>query len=224
MGRQGARSVVSSARQFDRAGPPEGPQSPPFLVTRAVAIEKAGFFCPRPPIRQRRKGVMSMNMQERRPETDDERAPGGDAPGALSPKQELALQAVLSHPTLREAAAAAGVGDATLWRYMKDPEFSRRLREARREAVGHAALRLQGGAGEAVAVLRDLMTKEGAPPAARITAARTVLDYSFRVVEMDELKARLDELEQFILRKQEEEALDRGREAAEGGGEYEDED
>ena len=157
-----------------------------------------------------------------RPETDEEKSTGDAAPGALNPKQERALQAVLAHPNLKEAALAAGVSDATLWRYMKDAEFSRRLREARREAIGHAALRLQGSAGEAVAVLRDLMTKDAAPPAARITAARAVLDYSFRVVEADELKARLDELEQFLLRKQEEDALDRGRKKAEGEDEDED--
>ena len=107
---------------------------------------------------------------------------------------------------------------------MRDEEFSRRLREARGQAIGHAAVRLQGGASEAVAVLRDLMTKEAAPPAARITAARAVLDYSFRVVEMDDLRARLDGLEQSLLRKQEEDALDRGRKAAEGEEEDEDED
>lgn len=151
-------------------------------------------------------------MQEEGPEIDD--APSGEVqPGALSPRQERALQAVVSHPTLKEAALAAGVSDATLWRYMKDPEFERRLREARRVAVGHAAVRLQGATGEAVAVLRELMTRVEAPPAARISAARAVIDYSFRAVEMDELRARLRELEEFILRKQEEDALDRAESA-----------
>jgi hypothetical protein len=148
---------------------------------------------------------------------DDEKTREDAAPGTLNPRQELALQALLTHPTQKEAAAAAGVSDATLWRYMRDEEFSRRLREARHQAVGHAAASLQGGAGEAIAVLRDLMTKEDAPPSARIAAARIVIDYSFRVVETDDLKARLGELEQFILRKQEEDALDRGEKAVDGG-------
>ncbi len=143
-----------------------------------------------------------MNTQEQGPETDDEMALGGEARGAVSPRQELALQAVLSHSTLKEAAAAAGVGDTTLWRYMNDPEFSRRLREARRGAAGHAAVRLQRGASEAVAVLRDLMTNEGAPPAARVMAARTVIDYPFRVAEMDDLRGQPGELERFLIRKQ----------------------
>ena len=142
-----------------------------------------------------------VKTQEERPETDDEKAPGGDGHGGLSPKQERALHAVLTHPNLKEAALAAGVSDVTLWRYMKDAEFSRRLRESRRGAIDHVALRLQGSAAAAVTVLCDLMAKEDAPAAARISATRTVLDYAFRAVEMDDLKARVGELEQFILRK-----------------------
>lgn len=134
--------------------------------------------------------------------------------GELSAKQELALQALISHPTLKEAALAAGVSEVTLWRYQQDEAFSKRLREIRRDAVNHTFTRLQCGSSDAFAVLRDLMMKEGTPAASRITAARTVLDYSLRAAEMDELKARVDELERFILRKQEEDALDR---ALEGG-------
>lgn len=135
--------------------------------------------------------------------------------GELSAKQELALRAIISHPTLKEAALAAGVSDSTIWRYMQDEAFSKRLREARRDAVSHAVIRLQQASSDAVTVLHELMMKEDAPAVARITACRTVLDYSFRAAEMDELKVRVDELERFILRKQEENALDR---ALEGGG------
>lgn len=107
---------------------------------------------------------------------------------SLPARQELALRAVISHPTLKEAASAAGVSETTLWRYKQDAEFSRRLREARREAVEHAVLRLQRASGDAVTVLHDLMVKDDAPAAARIAAARTVLDYSLRAVEIEELR------------------------------------
>jgi hypothetical protein len=128
--------------------------------------------------------------------------------GALSAKQELALQAVISHPTLKDAAGAAGVSEATLWRYRQDPEFSRRLREARREAVDHTVLRLQRVSPDAVTVLHDLMMKEDAPAAARITAARTVLDYSIRAVEIDELRRQVEDLAEFVRVKQEQDARD----------------
>jgi hypothetical protein len=126
----------------------------------------------------------------------------------LPDKQELALRAVISHPTLKEAALAAGIGETTLWRYMQDEAFSRRLRETRRDAVNHAVIRLQRASSDAVTVLHDLMMKDDAPASARITAARTVLDYAIRAVEIDELKARIDQLEDFLRRKQEEDALD----------------
>jgi hypothetical protein len=126
--------------------------------------------------------------------------------GSLPAKQELALRAVISHPTLKDAAHAAGVSETTLWRYMQDAEFSRRLREARREAVNHAVIRLQRASGDAVTVLGDIMTNDSAPASARITAARAVLDYSMRAVETDELRARIEELEEFVRAKQEEDA------------------
>ena len=147
-------------------------------------------------------------MSRTNPEDAPDTTPEPDGPGALPAKQESALRAVLSHPTLKEAALAAGISETTLWRYMQDGEFSKRLREARRDAVGHAVTRLQRASSDAVTVLRDLMMKEDAPAAARITAARTVLDYSMRAVETDELRARIDELEEFIRAKQEEDALD----------------
>ena len=162
-------------------------------------------------------------MKQTRAKNPDEIDEEPDDPNALSEKQERALQAVLSHPTLKEAALAAGISETTLWRYMQDEEFSRRLREARRDALSHAVTRLQQAAGEAVTVLHDLMIKNDVPPAARRSAASTILDYAFRADEHENLKGRIEELEKRILRKQEEDALDRGRKASGGGAAGEDE-
>lgn len=139
----------------------------------------------------------------------------------LPAKQELALRAVISHPTLKEAGLAAGVSEATLWRYMQDAEFSRRLREARREAMSHAVLRLQSAAGDAVRTLVSVMNDAGAGPWPRLTAARTVLDMAMRARQADDLQERIDQLEQFILRRQEEDALERARPFPRGGKEDE---
>lgn len=146
------------------------------------------------------KGLKVENAEEISQESEDV--------GGLPAKQELALRAIISHPTLKEAARAAGVSDATLWRYMQDEEFSKRLREARRDALSHTAVRIQQASSEAVTVLRDVMLKEDSPASARITAARTLLDYSFRVVELDEIKAQIEELKEFFRIKQVEDAMD----------------
>jgi hypothetical protein len=125
--------------------------------------------------------------------------------GELSLKQELALRAVISQPTLRDAARAAGVSAPTLWRYMQDEAFSRRLKVARREVVDHAFRRLQGAADDAVTALHDLVRREDTPARARIAAARSILEFSFRAAEYESLRARIDELEEFIRIKQEQE-------------------
>ena len=117
-----------------------------------MTIAKAGFLFFPVANSAETEEEKDMNTQGS-PEIDDT-SPEGAAPGALSPRQERALQALLTHSSLKEAAAAAGVSDATLWRYMKDAEFTRRLRGARREAVGHAAARLQRFSGDAVAGVR----------------------------------------------------------------------
>lgn len=127
---------------------------------------------------------------------------------ALPPNQERALRALLTAPSRKEAARAAGVSDSTLWRYTRDEAFARRLREAHQEIVGHAALRLRCESEGAVAVLAEIMKERGAPAFARIAAARSVLDYTIRVGEMEELRRRVEELEDFIKTRQEEAILD----------------
>src|SRR2546429_9717810 len=82
----------------------------------------------------------SLTMKGTQAKEKDEIAPDADDSNALSTKQELALQAVISHPTLKEAALAAGISKTTLCRYMQDEAFARRLREARRDAVLHAGI------------------------------------------------------------------------------------
>lgn len=66
---------------------------------------------------------------------------------------------------------------------------------------------MEGASDEAVTTLRELMLKESAPASARISAARTVLEYSRRAAGLEEVEARLEELEEFVRAKQEEEAL-----------------
>jgi hypothetical protein len=131
----------------------------------------------------------------------------GDEPAALTVKQERALQALLTHRTQKEAAEAAGVSETTLWRYMQIPEFSRRVTQAGRQSVEHSLTRLQRGSNDAVSVLYDLMMSEKTPPSTRILAVRTYLDLAVRATEIGQLRARVDELEEFLMKKQEEEEV-----------------
>ncbi len=115
--------------------------------------------------------------------------------------KDRAVLAVLSHPTLPEAAKAVGVATRTLLRWMQRPDFQEALRTARREALRHALGQLQTAMGEAVETLREVMRDPEAAPGARVSAARTVLESALRAVEVDELDARLAALEAELTRR-----------------------
>ena len=113
----------------------------------------------------------------------------------LSRNQERAISALLVHPTMAKAAAAAGVGEVTLWRWLQIPEFKEQYRLARREAVSQAVGHLQGACSIAVLALTDISQDVNCPASARVSAARTVLELALKGVELEDLAVRVEELE-----------------------------
>lgn len=125
----------------------------------------------------------------------DESKPG------LTRKQEGGIAALLIQPTMKEAATAAGVNEATLWRWLQSREFHAAYMKARRDSVKQALARLQQTTTEAVTVLRDIMIDTDAPCSVRVTAAKAIIDYSIKAVEVEDLEQRVFELEQLITQK-----------------------
>ena len=115
---------------------------------------------------------------------------------SLTPKQEKAITALLAQPTIEAAAAALGVNPASIHRWLGDPAFVEAYRTARRDAVGQAVARLQQVSGAAVAVLVQVMADKRTAGSTRVAAASKVLDYAFRAVELEDLAARIEALEQ----------------------------
>jgi len=113
----------------------------------------------------------------------------------LSRKKELAVAAILTCPTLKEAAKQIGIADVTLWRWMQLPAFQETLKQAKRQAVAQATSALSQICHEAVHNLRSIMNDKAAVASARVSAAKTILDSGLRGVELDDLEARLAALE-----------------------------
>jgi transposase-like protein len=113
----------------------------------------------------------------------------------LGRKQEEAIAALLTQRNIEEAARAAGVGTRTLIRWLKLPEFGKEYRKARREAVQQSVARLQQATGAAASVVLKLMTDPNVPAAVKLRAAECVFDRSFKGVELEDIEARLFELE-----------------------------
>ena len=113
----------------------------------------------------------------------------------LSNTQEKAILALLSEPTIAKAAKAAEIGNRTLVRWLNDPDFSKVYRKARREAFGQAIGLTQHYAPLAVNTLATIMADAKTPAHARVTAASTLLKFGREGIELDDLAARVEALE-----------------------------
>lgn len=120
---------------------------------------------------------------------------GGSTESGLTPKQNAAIVALLSQKTMKAAARSAGVNEVTLWRWLQEPEFQAAYTKARRETVKQAIARLQQSAAQAVDTLKEVMTSKKALDFARVSAAKAILDYSLKAVELEDLAERIDALE-----------------------------
>jgi AcrR family transcriptional regulator len=123
---------------------------------------------------------------------------------SLTAKQERAVLALLEHSTMEEAAKAVGVGKTTLWRWLQDKDFHAAYMKARRESVKQSIARLQKYTSEAADTLHEVMTNKSANDFARVGAAKAILDYAIKAVEVEDLAARVAELESILKPKPEE--------------------
>lgn len=113
----------------------------------------------------------------------------------LSRNQERAIAALLSHSTIRQAAQACGLGEATLWRWLQLPDFQQRYRAAQQTVFANAVAELQKGTQEAAEALRAVLQDATAKPGEKVAAARVILEFSLRTREALEIEERLRALE-----------------------------
>src|SRR5918997_1527931 len=116
----------------------------------------------------------------------------------LSPKQDKALVALLTEPTISAAAKKAGIGERTLHTWLSEGDFATACPTARRQAVGQAIGRLQQVSSKAVDALLEVIDTEYTPatPAVRVSAASKILDLAMKAVELEDLAERIAALGQ----------------------------
>ncbi len=113
----------------------------------------------------------------------------------LSAKQEKFLAALLNSPTNRDAAAAAGVSERSASRWLhEDRTFIAAYSQARRGLLDEAHSLLLKNATGAANTLVCLM-EDGSPPAVRLGAARSLLEFSRQHIDIIEIERRIAELE-----------------------------
>lgn len=115
----------------------------------------------------------------------------------MTPRKEKALQALLVSRTRAEAAKAAGVSESTLRTYMQDAEFVERYKRAFGDMVQDATRQAQRTISPALSTLREIMEDREEQTTARISAARSILEYALKLSEQTDILEQLRELEQW---------------------------
>ncbi len=113
----------------------------------------------------------------------------------LSPKQQLALQALLREHSVVKVAESVGVTDRTIYNWLNLPAFARAYRRFRRDAFVQAVGLTQRYAPLAVNTLAKILTDTNAPTHAQVTAANSLLRFAREGIELDDLVARVEVLE-----------------------------
>jgi transposase-like protein len=113
----------------------------------------------------------------------------------FSHKMEDAVAALLTQRNVEEAARSVGISAATLVRWLKEPEFQKAYREARRAAFSQSIARLQQGTSAAATTLIKLLLDPNTPASVRARVADSIFSHASKAIEIEDIDARVTELE-----------------------------
>ncbi|MGD0836925.1 MAG: helix-turn-helix domain-containing protein [Polyangia bacterium] len=102
---------------------------------------------------------------------------------------------VASGSTLGDAATAIGIGYRTARRWKKRPEIASAVKERASEQVALGRAVLAAGMGRASHALVEMADGTATASAPRVSAARAVVEVTAKLVELEDVAARLAELE-----------------------------
>lgn len=110
--------------------------------------------------------------------------------------RERAIAALLTAPTIAEAAKASGVSVSTLMRWQREPDFKAEIAAVKSQYVTAAIGELQTTALSAVRALRRVLEFPHSSNMELIAAARAILEFCDRFSTAENLDSRLTALEQ----------------------------
>ena len=113
----------------------------------------------------------------------------------LTRRQRAVLPYLIAAPSLEEGCRKARVSKTTVYTWLKEPGFQAELKRLRQTLVDEAFERLKAGLTQAVDKLLELLQAKG-QLGIQLRAAQTLLDHGIKMMELQELEARLEALEE----------------------------
>ena len=141
---------------------------------------------------KRWNGRKSPETAHRRPQT----RPTERGCEKITPRQQKALAALLTCPTVKAAARAAGLDESTIRRYKQDPAFVAEYKRRCAELLETACIKAKSALPPAIERLNAIVQDDTQQPREQIAAARAVCEYSLRLNEAVDIEQRLRALEE----------------------------
>ena len=113
---------------------------------------------------------------------------------------EIIIAALLQHGTIKEAAAAAGTSQRTIYNRLRgDQDFRVDYMEAKAGIVRAASIALNAKLGKAIDTVNEIMLDTEINPAIRLQAAQTIIGNAARFTERlsDEEGKAIEEAEKW---------------------------
>ena len=117
----------------------------------------------------------------------------------LTDKQLLVIPYILNSFSIEEACQKAGMCRGTYYLWLKDDNFKSFLDEKRKEMIKEALDALKTAVKKAVSVLIKLTSSKNEN--IRRFAAKDILDYALKSIELEELELRLKRVEEAVGRR-----------------------
>lgn len=111
-------------------------------------------------------------------------------------RDEIILTALLTHGTIRQAAAACGISESVIYSRLRDENFRSEYDRQRRQLVSGATAALQARLCEAVETMGEIMQNSQNGAQTRLNACEAILRNSLKMTEQTDILERLDKLEQ----------------------------
>lgn len=113
----------------------------------------------------------------------------------MTQRQTNVLRALISTNSIAEAAAKSNVSVSTVKNYLSDKSFSESLKKAQNSMLTEACIHSQSLMSTALDVLKDISMDSNQNGQARVSASRSILEYSLRLTEANDFENRISALE-----------------------------
>lgn len=118
--------------------------------------------------------------------------------GELSPRQTLAVAALVEGYSWADSAVRAKCSYASIKRWHSQPVFKAAIADGQRSALQAAAGKLASGCALAVNVLTEIAGNPEAADSVRVRASEVILNSAIKAFELGELQRKIETLEALL--------------------------